>query len=164
MAIESSLRSEVTEDFINGLKTLFESHYIEVPVEKVDVLAEQEEKIKTLEKELNDELHKSVELRKENKNLKKSVIIKKLTEGLTESEASKFNELCEGVSFNDSASFSQKLTVIKETYFPNTPTRGSRDIDADLLSEGGLEHVEDTQKITTEVDLYAQAISRMVKK
>lgn len=164
VAIESSLRSEITENFITGLKGLFESHYIDVPVEKVDVLSEQEEKIKSLEKELNDELVKNVELRKENKNLKKSEIIKKLTEGLTVSEASKFTELCEGVSFDDNASFSQKLKVIKETYFPTKTTKSSRDIDADLLIEGGLEHTEDTKVIKTEADLYAEAISRMVKR
>ena len=164
VAIESSLRSEITENFITGLKGLFESHYIDVPVEKVDVLSEQEEKIKSLEKELNDELVKNVELRKENKNLKKSEIIKKLTEGLTVSEASKFTELCEGVSFDDNASFSQKLKVIKETYFPTKTTKSSRDIDADLLIEGGLEHTEDAKEIRTEADLYAEAISRMVKR
>jgi hypothetical protein len=163
VAVEGALRSEVTEKFIVGLKNLFESHYIEVPAEKANILSEQEEKIKSLEKELNDELVKSVELRKENIRLKKSAIIKKLTEGLTVSDAAKFSELCEGVSFENSQSFGQKLKVIKETYFPKTP-KSSGDIDASLLIEGGLKHEDEQPKIVTAADIYAQTISRLVKK
>ena len=162
VAIEGALRSEITEKFIVGLKNLFESHYIEVPAEKANILSEQEQKIKKLESELNNELVKSVELRKENIRLKKSSIIKKLTEGMTVSDAAKFQELCEGVSFENTQSFGQKLKVIKETYFPKTSS-GSRDIDASLLTEGGLTHTEEP-KITTEVDVFASAISRMVKR
>jgi len=162
VAIEGALRSEITEKFIVGLKNLFESHYIEVPAEKANILSEQEHKIKKLEKELNDELVKSVELRKENIRLKKSSIIKKLTEGMTVSDAAKFHELCEGVSFENTQSFGQKLKVIKETYFPKT-SAGSRDIDASLLTEGGLTQ-QDQPKISTEVDVFADVISRMVKR
>ncbi len=163
VAVESALRSEITEKFISGLKNLFESHYIEVPAEKANIVSEQEHKIKTLEKELNDELVKSVELRKENIQLRKSAIVKKLTEGLTVSDAAKFIELCEGVSFEDAKSFGQKLKVIKETYFPKTP-KSSGDIDASLLIEGGLKHDDETPKTITAADIYAQTISRLVKK
>jgi ribosomal protein S17E len=161
VAIESSLRSTVTEKFIVGLKGLFESHYIDIPAEKTDVVSQQEKKIAALEKELNEELTRSVELRKENVALKKATIIKKHTEGLTVSDASKFAELCEGVSFDSAKAFSQKLQVIKETYFPKSP-RKSGDLDASLLTEGGLEH-EETSPVTG-VDVYAQTISRMVKR
>ena len=162
VAIESAIRSEITEKFIVGLKNLFESHYIEVPAEKTDVVTQQEKKIAALEKELNEELVKSVELRKENINLKRATIVKKHTEGLTVSDAAKFSELCEGVSFETAKAFSQKLQVIKETYFPKSP-RNSGDLDASLLTEGGLNHIESTPA-PTEVDIYAQAISRMVKR
>ena len=161
VAIESSLRSTVTEKFISGLKNLFESHYIEVPAEKANLISEQENKIASLEKELNDQLVKGVELRKENIQLKKANIIKKHTEGLTVSDASKFAELCEGVSFENAKTFGQKLQVIKETYFPKSPKK-SGDLDASLLTEGGIEHVESAP--TTEVDVYADAISRMLKR
>jgi ribosomal protein S17E len=163
VAVEGALRSEITEKFITGLKNLFESHYIEVPAEKANIVSTQEQKIKTLEKELNDELVKSVELRKENIQLRKSAIVKKLTEGLTVSDSAKFVELCEGVSFEDAKSFGQKLKVIKETYFPKTP-KSSGDIDASLLIEGGLKHNEESPKTVTAADIYAQTISRLVKK
>ena len=162
VAIESAVRSDITEKFIVGLKNLFESHYIEVPAEKADVITQQEQKIAALEKELNEELVKSVELRKENINLKRATIVKKHTEGLTVSDAAKFTELCEGVSFETAKAFSQKLQVIKETYFPKGP-RNSGDLDASLLTEGGLNHIE-SRPVQTEVDIYAQTISRMVKR
>lgn len=161
VAIESSLRSNITEKFIVGLKGLFESHYIEVPADKTDVIAQQEKKISALEKELNEELVKSVELRKENVTLKKANIIKKHTEGLTVTDASKFVELCEGVSFDNAKAFSQKLQVIKETYFLKSPSK-SGDLDASLLTEGGLEHTEDVTP--SGVDVYAETISRMLKR
>lgn len=163
VAVEGALRSEITEKFITGLKGLFESHYIEVPAEKANVLSEQESKIKKLEKELNDELVKSVELRKENIRLKKTSIIKKLTEGMTVTESAKFVELCEGVSYENANTFGHKLKAIKETYFPKTP-KSSGDIDASLLTEGGLTHEDEKPKTITAADIYAQTISRMVKK
>lgn len=161
VAIESSIRSNITENFIVGLKNLFESHYIEVPADKADVIAQQEQKIATLEKELNEELVKSVEIRKENIGLKRAAIVKKHTEGLTVSDAAKFADLCEGVSFDSAKTFSQKLQVIKETYFPKNP-RNSGDLDASLLTEGGLDHNDTTP--ASGVDVYAQTISRMVKR
>jgi hypothetical protein len=162
VAIESAVRSDITEKFIVGLKNLFESHYIEVPAEKADVITQQEKKIAVLEKELNEELVKSVELRRENIKLKRTTIVKKHTEGLTVSDAAKFTDLCEGVSFETAKAFSQKIQVIKETYFRKSP-RNSGDLDASLLTEGGLDHIESTPA-PTEVDIYAQTISRMVKR
>jgi hypothetical protein len=162
VAIESSLRSELTEKFISGLKNLFESHYIEIPAEKADVVHAQESKIASLEKELNEEFAKCVELRKENSLLRKDAIVKKHTEGMTVSEAAKFSELCEGVSYDSATTFSQKLKVIKETYFPKSP-KCSGDLDASLLIEGGLAHEEPTPA-KSEVDIYAETISRMVKR
>jgi len=162
VAIESALRSTITEKFIGGLKSLFESHYIEVPAEKANILSEQEKKIKTLETELNGELVKNVELRKENIKLKKSSMVKKVTEDMSLSDASKFAELCEGVSFDNSVSFGQKLKVIKDTYFPKTK-KITNDIDSSLLTEGGLAHDEQKEN-PSDVDVYAQAISRMVKR
>ena len=161
VAIEGSIRSDITEKFIVGLKGLFESHYIEVPAEKANVIAQQENKIAQLEKELNEELSKAVELRKENVNLKKTTIIKKHTEGMTVSQADKFQELCEGVAFESAKTFGQKLEVIKETYFRKSP-RNSGDLDASLLTEGGLDRIETSPE--TGVDIYAQTISRMVKR
>jgi hypothetical protein len=162
VAIEGALRSEITENFISGLKNLFENHYIEVPAKKKNILAEQERKIKSLEKALNEQLNKTVEVRKENVRLKRATITKKLTEGMTVSDAAKFVELCEGVAFDNSKSFGQKLTVIKENYFPKR-ARAVRDIDASLLTEGGLKH-EEVKPKATEVDVFADAISRMVKR
>ena len=162
VAIETSLKTEIVEKFIHGLKGLFESHYIEVPATKTDVLVEQASKISGLEKELNETLNKNVDLRKRLISLEKQSVIKKLSGGLTVSESAKFVELCEGVSFESTEAFKSKLVVVKETYFPKTPKR-SGDLDNDLLTEGGIqEPISRTSK--DEIDLAVDAISRMVKK
>lgn len=162
VAIETGLKTEIVEKFIHGLKGLFESHYIEVPATKTDVLVEQASKISGLEKELNETLNKNVDLRKKLISLEKQSVIKKLSSGLTVSEAAKFVELCEGVSFESTEAFKSKLVVVKETYFPKTSKR-SGDLDNDLLTEGGIqEPVSRTSK--DEIDLAVDAISRMVKK
>lgn len=81
---------------------------------------------------------------------------------MTVSDATKFSELCEGVAFENSSSFVQKLKVIKENYFPNK-VRQTKDIDASLLTEGGLKH-DEVKSNPTEVDVFADVISRMVKR
>lgn len=163
VAIETGLKSEITEKFILGLKGLFESHYIEVPAEKTNVLVEQESKIGELEKELNETLNKNVELRKKLISLEKEAVIKKLSEGLTVSDAGRFSELCEGVSFEDAKAFSEKLKVIKETYFPKAPKRSS-ELDAEVLAEGGIQPQESTSKPKDDMDLIVDSITKMVKR
>lgn len=162
VAIETGLKTQIVEKFIGGLKNLFESHYIEVPATKTDVLAEQARKIDGLEKELNESLNKNVEIRKKLISLEKQSVIKKLSEGLTVSDAAKFAELCEGVSFEDAKAFSGKLSIVKETYFPKAPKR-TGGLDNDLLNEGGIQEPE-PKSSKDEIDLAVDAISRMVKK
>jgi len=162
VAIETGLKTQIVEKFIGGLKNLFETHYIEVPATKTDVLAEQANKIDGLEKELNESLNKNVEIRKRLISLEKQSVIKKLSAGLTVSEAAKFSELCEGVSFEDAKAFSGKLAIVRETYFPKTSKR-SGDLDSALLTEGGLQEPE-SRTSKDEIDLAVDTISRMVKK
>ena len=161
VALESSIRSDITENFIVGLRSLFETHYIDVPEDKLDVLSEQSAKIESLEAELNEEINKNIELKKEKNNLKKNAIISEISEGMSRSEASKFFELCEGVSFSDEKSFENKLVVIKENYFPNSKKVISNQMDDVLLTEGGI-HPETTPEVITEFDTYANIISKMI--
>jgi len=160
VAIASEIRSDLTENFIMGLKNLFESNFIDVPESKVDVLSEQANKIKTLEAELNEEIKRGVELKKQHNSLKKSAIVNSLCEGMSKNETLKFVELCEGVSFSDDVSFETKLQVIKESYFPSTKTN-STDISDNLLVEGGIFPGEESTT-KTEVDAFADVITKMV--
>lgn len=160
VAIVSGVRSELTENFIMGLKGLFESNFIDIPESKVDVLSEQENKIKALENELNEEIKRSVELKNQHNSLKKSVMVNSMSDGMSKNEAIKFAELCEGVSFADEKSFEKKLQVIKESYFPNNKI-DSKDISDNLLVEGGI-FPQESAESKTEVDAFADVITKMV--
>ena len=160
VAITSEIRSDLTENFIMGLKTLFESNFIDIPESKIDVLSEQANKIKSLEVELNEEIKRGVELKRQQNSLKKNAMVSDLCEGMSKNEALKFVELCEGVSFSDDVSFEKKLQVIKESYFP--PVKAdSTDISDTLLVEGGIFPSEESTP-KTEVDAFADVITKMV--
>jgi hypothetical protein len=162
VAIESGLKSQIVEKFIHGLKGLFEAHYIEVPANKTNILAEQARKIAGLESELNQSLNRNVNQRKKLTSLEKRSVVQNLCGGLTVSEAVKFSQLCEGVSFENAEAYKEKLSIVKETYFPKTSKRiGS--LDNALLTEGGIRQSEKDSP-NSEVDSIVDAISRMVKK
>jgi hypothetical protein len=122
VAIEAGLRSELTEDFINGLKNLFAEHYIEIPEEKVEVaetlavrVAELEEAVTTL---ASDADAKITALTEELNVAKRNEAIRKICEGLTEVQVEKMKSLAEGVEFTTEGEFNSKLAVIRENYFP----------------------------------------------
>ena len=117
LAVERGIKGEIAEDFISGLKKLFEDHYIDVPDEKYDVLEDQASKIEDLEKKLNEQIEKNVELNKENGDLVKQDIIDEAASSLTDTQKEKFNKLAEEVEFSNSEEFKSKVNVIKESYF-----------------------------------------------
>ena len=120
LAIERGLKGEIAEDFISGLKTLFEDHYVDIPDEKYDVLEAQSEKITELEKKLNEEMGKVIDLKNSNSTLVREQVISETTTDLTDTEIEKFKSLTEDVEFTDGESFREKLDTLKESYFPKT--------------------------------------------
>jgi len=120
LAIESGLRTEIAEDFMNGLKTLFKEHYIEVPEEKYDVLGELQTKAEELENKLNDAINENVATSKELMELKASKIFEEQTKDLAETEVEKLKKLVEGVEFGSEDIYREKVVVIKENYFPKS--------------------------------------------
>jgi len=118
LAIERGLKGEIAEDFISGLKQLFEDHYIDVPDEKYDVLEAQSQKISELEAKLNEEVEKNISFKNNNAKLVREQVISQCTGDLTEVEIEKFKSLTEDVDFTDEASFRNKLDTLKESYFP----------------------------------------------
>ena len=123
LAIERGLKGEIAEDFISGLKQLFEDHYIDVPDEKYDVLEAQSQKISELEAKLNEEVEKNIDFKNNNAKLVREQVISQCTGDLTEVEIEKFKSLTEDVDFTDEDSFRSKLDTLKESYFPkNKPT------------------------------------------
>jgi hypothetical protein len=118
LAIDKGIRSEIAEDFISGLKTLFKEHYIDVPEEKYDVLEAMAQEKEELEKKLNEEIAKNVEISKSNLSFSKEKIFSEASNGLADTEAEKLKDLAENIEFKDEQDFSKKLDTIKESYFP----------------------------------------------
>ena len=158
IAIERGIKGEIAEDFIGGLKKLFEDHYIDVPDEKYNVLEDQASKIEDLEKKLNEEIEKNVKLNKDNGELKKEEIIAKSSEDLTDVEAEKFNKLAEEVEYSSEEDFTSKVKTIKESYFGKKEEVKSGDID-DVAVGDGSEQV-DPEDLTNSMAAYTAAISK----
>ena len=155
LAIERGLKGEIAEDFISGLKQLFEDHYIDVPDEKYDVLEAQSEKIAELEDKLNESIQKNVEMTENNSLLVREQVISEVSEDLAQTEIEKFKGLVEDVDFTDEESFHEKLSTLKESYFPKVkPAAGTRAIDDE---DGGTAQDIDT---TDTMHKYMSAISR----
>ena len=155
LAIERGLKGEIAEDFISGLKQLFEDHYIDVPDEKYDVLEAQSEKIAELEDKLNESIQKNVEMTENNSLLVREQVISEVSDDLAQTEIEKFKGLVEDVDFTDEESFREKLSTLKESYFPKVkPAEGVRAIDDE---DGGTAQDIDT---TDTMHKYMSAISR----
>ena len=123
LAIERGLKGEIAEDFISGLKQLFEDHYVDVPDEKYDVLEAQSEKISELEEKLNEAIEEKVQLKRNNSSLVKEQVVSEVTSDLADTEIEKFKSLIEDVDYSDEDSYREKLGTLKESQFPkNAPT------------------------------------------
>ena len=122
IAIERGLKGEIAEDFISGLKSLFEEHYIDVPDEKYDILGQQSEKIDELEAKLNEQIEKSAEMKKKHDELVRESVFAEVASDLADTEVEKFKSLAEEVEFSSEESFKEKLDQLKESYFPKQTT------------------------------------------
>ena len=156
IAIERGIKGEIAEDFIGGLKKLFEDHYIDVPDEKYNVLEDQASKIEDLEKKLNEEIEKNVNQNKTIGELKREDIAKAVSEDLTDVEKEKFNKLAEEVEYSNEEDFTTKVTTIRESYFGKQEAK-SNDIDDVAVSDGSTVEPAD---LTNSMAAYSAAISK----
>ena len=120
LAIERGLKGEIAEDFISGLKQLFEDHYVDVPDEKYDVLEAQSEKISELEGRINEMMEEQIQSKSVNATLVKEQVLSVLSSDLAETEIEKFKSLIEDVDFTTEESYREKLGTLKESYFPKS--------------------------------------------
>jgi hypothetical protein len=117
IALERGIKGEIAEDFISGLKKLFAEHYIDVPDEKYNVLEDQASKIEDLEKKLNEQIEKNVELNKDNAEKSRKEIMAEVASDLADTAKEKFAKLAEEIEWSDAESFKKKCETIKESYF-----------------------------------------------
>jgi len=156
IAIESGLRSEMTEEFISGLRNLFAEHYIDVPAEKIDLVSELATKVEELESSLNEEIERGIQIKKSLTESRKTEVIHVVCEGLTATQVEKIKSLAESVEFSTEDEYKNKLETIRENYFPS----GTKRADENQLHEE-LGDVED-KKVSADpfVNAVAQAISK----
>ena len=117
IALERGIKGEIAEDFITGLKKLFAEHYIDVPDERYNVLEDQAAKIESLEKKLNEQIEKNVELNKDNAEKTRSEIMSEVASDLADTAKEKFAKLAEEIEWSNADTFKSKCETIKESYF-----------------------------------------------
>ena len=154
LAIERGIKGEIAEDFISGLKKLFEDHYIDVPDEKYNVLEDQSSKIEELEKKLNESIEKNVALSKENGEHKRQNIIDEESDGLAETQKEKFNKLAEEIEYSNEEDFTAKVKTIKESYF------GKKESTSEIDDVAAESNAEQPQDLTNAMAAYSAAISK----
>ncbi len=157
LAVERGLKGEIAEDFISGLKQLFEDHYIDIPDDKYDVLEAQSEKISELESKISETIEKNVSLKDGNAKLVREQVISEVYEGLADTEIEKFKSLTDDVEYTDEESFREKLDTLKESYFPKTSVETTENIDD--VETGTAQDID----LTPSMDAYMSAIGRTVK-
>jgi hypothetical protein len=157
LAIERGIKTEVTEDFIGGLKQLFEDHYIDIPEEKVDVVDSLAERVDELESKLNESMEKNVGLSEQVKAFHKEEILAELAGDLTDIEGEKLKSLSEGVSFEDGDHFRQSLETIRENYFPRT-VNGKIDEESEITLE---EEEIENKPLSSSMTAYVNTLGRV---
>ena len=158
LALESSLRSEITEEFMGGLKNLFTEHYIEVPDEKVDIVEGLFDKVEELEEKLNSQIEENVKTKDELNEYRKNKILDEVCDDLADTQAEKMKTLVEGVSYEEDADdFENKVKTIKESYFPNGVKQDVNVEQEDATSE---ESEETPVQMSNIMEQYSKAIAR----
>ena len=156
IAIESGLRSEITEDFIAGLRNLFAENYINVPEDKVDLVEELAAKVEDLETKLNEEIETNIEYKKALTEAIKEQLTVEVCEGLTATQVEKLKSLAEGVDFSTEEEFVEKIETLRENYFPS----GVKKAEVTHLQE----QFEDTEDKKVIADPYVAMVSQAISK
>ena len=159
LAIERGLRSEMTENFIEGLKTLFVEHYVEVPEDKYNVVDELANRLEEMEAKLDGEVQKNMDITEELGSLKRDNVVKQAGEDLTESQREKLISLSKGIDFTDEADFEEKVAEIKEAYFS---VDGESIAEETKQEEGTGEFSSDEEKVLDpSIARYSEALTKL---
>ena len=153
LAVETGIRADIAENFLSGLKGLFESNYIEVPEEKYDLVETLATEVVSLESQLQEELNYNIELKKQVESKTAEEIFTEVTEDLVDTDRERLQQLSEGIEFEDEGTFRDKLNILKENYLSDT-----------VVNETGEEIVsEEVQTSDSPMDVYAATLGRLTK-
>ena len=162
LAIDKGIKAEIVEDFIGGLKGLFEEHYINIPEDKVDVVEQLVDRVEELENNLNEQINAAAQLQKELSEQKKIEAIYTACEGLTQTQVEKMKSLAEGIEFTTEGEFAGKLETLKESYFKNSVKAADDSaLDDEVLVE---EEKKDIKSSDPLIEQYAKTISQTLVK
>ena len=161
LAVEAGLKTEMTESFLVGMKSLFEDHYVTIPEDRYDVLNSMVEKLDEMEGKLNEQINKNVALNKRLAESTSDVILADVSEGLAVTQKDKLASLAESVEFDGEDNYREKLVTLRNSYFPANP--GAPKQQTENLSEGA-ETGHQQPAVTGSMESYLKAISRSVKK
>ena len=157
LAVEAGLKTEMTESFLTGMKSLFEEHYVTIPEEKYDVLESMVEKLDDMETKLNEQIEKNIAL---NSRLSESVadgILDEVSEGLASTQKEKLASLAESVEFESEEEYREKLETLKESYFSRTTAPAAK---TETLSEG---ETHDHQQYSDTMSAYLRSLGTFSK-
>ena len=155
LALESGIKAELAENFMSKIKSVFEESYIDIPENRVDVVAEMEELATMLEAKLQESETKNIQLHKSLANVQRSLAIKESVEDLTDVEADKFKSLAEEISYDSNETFSKKLKAIRESYF----VKKQPEVKTEFIAEG-TQSIEEPKAMTAAVTAYTNFLSR----
>ena len=160
LAAEAGLKTEMTESFLEGMKSLFEEHYVTIPEDKYDVLNSMVDKLDEMENKLNEQIKNNVALNRRLAESVADVIFAEVTEGLADTQREKLADLAENVEFESEADYREKLVTLRESYFPSKP--GTQRDKSENLSEG--DEASTPQPVSGLMESYLQTMSRVSKK
>ena len=163
LAIERGLKSELTEDFINGLKKLFEEHYVEVPEDKFDVVEELAGRLDDTEDKLNEEVAQNISLSQDIEELKREKIISEASQELADSEQERLKELTEDVDYESAENFQEKVSTLKEAYFKTGKFEAVSDDTTVASSDTDPLSTDEVQNANPGMAGYTAAISKFAK-
>ena len=157
LAIERGLKSELTENFIQGLKALFEDHYVEVPDDKLDVVDELASKIEDVEAKLNEEVSKNIDLTSERDELVRNKVVSEVSSDLTTSEVEKLTKLIEDLDADDE--FESNVKTIKESYFSGEKSK--LQLDEEVVSDSDENTSTEDKILDPSMAAYSAAIGKV---
>ena len=158
LAIEQGLKTEMTESFLQGMKGLFEDHYVSIPEERYDVIESMVDKLDEMEEKLNEQIEKNVALNTRLAESVADVIFGDVSEGLALSQKDKLASLAENVEFDSEGSYREKLVTLRESYFPRNA--GTQRDNSDYIAE----ETDYSQPVSGSMSYYLDALQRVSKK
>ena len=156
LQVERGLRTEMTETFLQGMRGLFEEHYVSIPEDKYDVVENMVDKLDEMESKLNEQIEKNITITKSLSEATAGGIVSNVSEGLTTVQKEKLASLAESVEFESEESYTEKLETLKESYFKTSPKRSDTEV---LTEENAVAPVTNTNAMSA----YIQALSHATK-